>query len=394
VDIEIRQATPEDYPEIARADGISFGYSYTEQDYQDTFAVDPPRYQVAVQDGRIIGTAGEHPFEMTVPGGGQVSVPGVTWVSVLPTHRRRGVLRALMQQLLAGYHEHGYPAAVLTASEGGIYRRFGFGPSTLSVKIAIDRTKVTPLQPVDTAEVRYLPAAEAREPIMELHRRWRLQVPGGLNRTETWWDYLFRDREAHRDGQSEKFYLVHPDGYLAYRSTEVWTDGLPASRCSLVDYRPVTPTAHAALWQVLLGMDLFASIESWEIPLDDPLPFLLDDPRQVRIVASKDGMWLRPVEVSTLLAARSYAVDVEAVLDVEGERVLLSGGPSGASCVPTGRPADGWLDRAALGSIYLGSHRPSTLHRAGLLQLDDPALLGRLDLAFSTERMAAYGTGF
>jgi predicted acetyltransferase len=187
---------------------------------------------------------------------------------------------------------------------------------------------------------------------------------------------------------------VHPDGYLAYRAAEAWTDGLPASRCSLVDYRPVTPTAHAALWQVLLGMDLFASIESWQLPLDDPLPFLLDDPRQVRLVASKDGMWLRPVEVCGLLAARTYSVDVETVLDVDGERVLLTGGPSGADCVPTDRPADGWIGRAALGSVYLGSHRPSTLHRAGLLQLDDPALLGRLDLAFSTERTASYGTAF
>lgn len=394
MDIEIRPATPDDYREIARVDSISFGYSATEEEYQDVFEADPPRYLVAVQDGRFIGTAGEYPFELTVPGGGQLSVPGVTWVSVLPTHRRRGVLRAMMQYLLADYHEHGYPATVLTASEGSIYRRFGFGPSTQSFKMTIDRTKVRPLKPVDLAEVRYLSAAEAREPIMALHRRWQQQIPGALSRTAGWWDHLFRDREVHRNGMSEKFYLVHPDGYLAYRAAEVWDDGLPGSRCSVVDYRPITPAAHAALWQVLLGMDLFTSIDSWEIPLDDPLPFLLDDPRQVRIVASKDGMWLRPVQIPALLAARTYSVDVEVVLDVEGERVLLAGGPSGADCVPADRPADGWLDRAALGSIYLGSHRPSTLHRAGLLQLDDPGLLRRLDLAFCTDRTASYGTAF
>jgi predicted acetyltransferase len=169
---------------------------------------------------------------------------------------------------------------------------------------------------------------------------------------------------------------------------------MPASQCVLVDYRPITSQAHAALWQVLLGMDLFTRIESWEVPLDDPLPFLLDDPRQVRIVASKDGMWLRPVDVCALLGARTYAVDVQAVLDVDGERVLLTGGPSGADCSPTERPAEAWIGRAALGSAYLGTHRPNTLQRAGLLQVDDPALLGRLDLAFGTERMAAYGTGF
>ena len=340
-------------------DGVSFGYSTTEQEYDDIFGVDPPRYLVAVQDGRFVGTAGEYRFEMTVPGGRQLSVPGVTWVSVLPTHRRRGVLRAMMQQLLAGYHAHGYPAAVLTASEGGIYRRFGFGPSTQSVKIAIDRDQVRPLQPVDTSQVRYLSAAEARAPIMDLHRRWRLQTPGALNRTDSWWDHLFNDREWHRNGMSEKFYLVHPDGYLAYRAAEVWTDGLPASRCSVVDYRPVTPTAHAALWQVLLGMDLFGSIESWELPLDDPLPFLLDDPRQVRIVASKDGMWLRPVELLALLAARTLS----------GRRRGGAGGGRRTGpavrrpvrcrvpCRPTGRPTAGSTGPPSARSIWAATGR-------------------------------------
>jgi predicted acetyltransferase len=46
---------------------------------------------------------------------------------VLPTHRRRGVLTAMMQRLLDDAVEHSEPLAILTASEGGIYGRFGFG---------------------------------------------------------------------------------------------------------------------------------------------------------------------------------------------------------------------------------------------------------------------------
>ena len=202
------------------------------------------------------------------------------------------------------------------------------------------------------------------------------------------------DRESHRSGKSEKFYLVHPEGYLAYRAAEQWNDGHAASQCVIVDYCCVSPQAHAALWQVLLGMDLFTTIESWELPVDDPLPFLLDDPRQVRIVADQDGMWLRPVDVCALLAARSYLVDIEAVLDVDGDRVQLAGGPAGASCLPTERPADARIGRSALGSAYLGTHRMNTLRRAGLLQVDDPVLAARLDLAFAAERSADHGTSF
>jgi predicted acetyltransferase len=394
VDIEIRPADPADYREIARLDGIAFGHGYTDEEFDDVFAVEPPEYVVATQGSRIVGVAGHYPFQMTVPGGTAVPVPGLTWVSVLPTHRRRGVLRAMIEYLLTGYHELGYPAAVLTASEGGIYGRFGFGPSARSVKVSIDRSKVSLNRPVDSSAVEFLPPADARSQLMELHRRWRQLTPGALSRTEAWWDHLIADRSARRAAKAEKFYLVHPDGYLVFRPAAQWQDGHSMGRCEVLDYCCLSPSAHAALWQVLLGMDLFTTIESWELPMDDPLPFLLDDPRQVRLVASHEGLWLRPVDLPALLAARSYLVDIEAVLEVDGERVQLAGGPTGASCTSTERAPDVRIGRAALGSAYLGTHRMNTLRQAGLVEVDDPVLAARLDLAFAAERAAKYGTAF
>lgn len=393
MDLQIRQATRDDYPQIARVDSISFGVSYTEQDLADVFEADPPRFLVAVEDGRVVGVAGDYRFRLTVPGGG-LEVPGVTWVSVLPTHRRRGVLRELMRGQLAGYAESGEPAAVLTASEGGIYQRFGYGPASQNVKVSIERRLAVIREPVDTGAVRFLPPELARTRLPELHDRWCELTPGAVSRSESWWDRLFRDRPADRDGLSEKFYLVHPEGYLSYRAGEQWIDGHARNRCVIVDYRCLTPRAHAALWQVLLGMDLFLTIESWELPADDPLPFLLTDPRQVRLTASKDGLWLRPIDVPALLAARRYQLEIEAVLEVAGQRLLLAGGPDGASCVPTDRPSQAVFSLPALASVYLGGHRVRTLARAGQLRLADAGLLGRLDLAFGTDRLPSHGTGF
>ncbi|MGI8668046.1 MAG: GNAT family N-acetyltransferase [Jatrophihabitans sp.] len=394
MDIQIRQAGEADYREIARIDGISFGVSYTEEDFEHIFGEDPPRFLVAVQDDRLVGISGDFRFTMTVPGGGVLDLPGVTWVSVLPTHRRRGVLRALLDEQLAGYAAAGEPATVLTASEGGIYRRFGFGPATQSVKISIERRLATLLNPVDSAAVEFVAAGSARAPITELHRRWSELTPGGLGRSEGWWDHLMRDRPSQRDGMSEKIYLVHPDGYLAYRSAAQWHDGHAANRCVITDYRCVTAEAHAALWQVLLGMDLFTSIESWEVPLDDPLPFLLSDPRQVRLIANKDGMWLRPIDVAAMLSARRYLVPIEAVIEVGDQRVLLEGGPDAARCQPTERAVDVRFSVPALGSAYLGGHRVRTLARAGLVQAENASLIGQLDLALSADRAPAYGTAF
>jgi predicted acetyltransferase len=393
VDIEIRPADKADFAEIARIDGIAFGFSYSEQAFADSFE-DPPELFVATDGGRPIGSAGHFRFDLTAPGGAQLAVPGVTWVAVLPTHRRRGVLTALMNRLIEGYAAEGVACAVLMASEGSIYRRFGYGVASTAVKVSIERRQAKLRTRVDSSAVEYLTAEAARERLPELYRRWQQVTPGAISRSERWWDYLFLDRDYQRAGKSERFYLVHPDGYLSYRAAEKWVDGYPENRCEIVDYRTLTGEAHAALWQVLLGMDLFSTIESWQLPIDDPLPFLLTDFRQVRTVASKDGLWLRPVNLPALLAARRYAVDVEVVLEVSGERVLLTGGPDGAECIPTDRPAELWLDRAELGSLYLGGYRLRTLQRAGLARLDDPQLLDRVDLAFGTDRSPRYGTNF
>lgn len=393
MDIQVRPGTPEDLFDITTVDGISFGYSHTEEDRKD-IAERGIDFTVATENDRIVGVSGDFRFDLTVPGGAKLNVPGVTWVSVLPTHRRRGVLSAMMASLLDGYAANSDACALLTASEGGIYRRFGYGPATQSVRFSIDRRLTRLRTPVDSSAVEFLSVAQARTRLPELHREWERDRPGALSRDERWWKVIFDDPVQHRDGMTERFYLVHPGGYLAYRAQETWENGLPASKCVIVDYKIRTPEAHAALWQVLLGLDLFATIETWQLPIDDPLPLLLTDPRRMQAVAIKDGMWLRPVHLPTLLAARSYQVDFEAVLDVEGERFALSGGPDGAACEPTQRPAELVLDRPALGSSYLGGYPLNTLARAGLVRCEDTALLRRLNLAFGTEQAPDYGTNF
>lgn len=401
VDVEVRPGTAEDHAEILALDGVSFGEHYTEQDAQDAFEVEPPTFVVATVADRIVGVTGHHQFsEMTVPGG-SLAVPGVTWVSVSPLHRRRGVLRALMNRQLSDLAAAGAPAAILTASEGGIYGRFGYGPATSVRRTMIDRRTATlaGAVPESAGQVRFLTAEQARPVLPELHRRWRRQVPGALSRSDSWWDHLFLDREQHRDGMSAKFYLVHPDGYLSYRVKQNWNDGFPAHLCWINDYAISTSDAHAALWQVLLGMDLFGTIESTQIPLDDPLPFLLTDFRQLRTTVLNDGVWLRPIDAAATLAARSYRVEIDTVVQVcdplLGDQTLaLTGGPEGADCRATNQPAQVSFSLAGLGSAYLGGHRLHTLARAGLVRCENAGLLDRLELAFATDRAPFHGTAF
>ena len=73
--------------------------------------------------------------------GGLIRAAGVTLVGVLPTHRRRGILRRLMQAQIDDIHERGEPMAYLWASEDALYGRFGYGIASFSGNVEIPRDR-------------------------------------------------------------------------------------------------------------------------------------------------------------------------------------------------------------------------------------------------------------
>ena len=395
----MRPAVPADFAPIARMDGLAFGYTPTPEDLDDALeAVGIDRFLVATDPARddlVVGATADYRFDVTVPGGASVPVPGVTWVSVAVTHRRRGILRRLMDRQLRDYLELGLAFAVLTASEGGIYGRFGYGPATVVRDVAVDRARTHLSAPVDATAVVAAGADEAREVLPELHRRWCAQTPGAVSRGDVWWRQYFTDRASRRAGMSERHYWVHPDGYVAFRVRS----GDRGPVVSSHDDAIVTPAARAALWQVLLAFDLYTSIETSRLALDDPLPLLLTDPRRVETTSVDDGMWVRLLDVGTALAARTYGTEVDVVIDVTDPlagdgRYRLRGGPDGAVCTRTDAVPDVRVGVAALGAAYLGGHRLGGLARAGAVEAADPALLDRLDRAFLADRAPVHGTGF
>lgn len=389
----LRRANAEDLPAVSELDGRAFGYQHTPDDLEAVGKLwEPERFLLACEDGEIVGVAGSWDMALTLPGGAQLPSPGVTWVAVSATHRRRGILSSLMTELHRGYVAGGHAVSMLTASEGTIYGRFGYGPATVERAVSIDRRRAVVRADVpDPGGVRYTDADGARKHAPDVHRRWCAVAPGAVSRSDRWWDDLLRDPEWRRQGESARFHLTHPDGYAAYR---IGRD----DRCRITDLFAATDDAHVALWRLLLSLDLVETITVGDLALDDPLPFLLTDPRQVRTTAMPDGLWVRVLDVPAALSARRYAVEIDVVLEVpdpfldRGGRFRLRGGPDGATCEPTGAAADAGVEIRALGSMLLGGHRATALARAGLMT--GSGVLRRLDAAFTAEREPRFATHF
>lgn len=406
--IEIRPLAPGDSEGMYRNDGRAFGFQYTAEDLVDRERIhEPDRFLVAVDGGEVVGATGAFSKDLTLPGGATVPAAAVTWVSVAPTHRRRGILRSLMDRQLRDVADRGEPLAILTASEGGIYGRFGYGVASTWRRVRLDtqRAVLVPRPPQGT--VRFVDGQEARRLLPLAYERYRRGQPGALSRNDAWWDFLFLDREPWRHGASARFDVVHldavgnPDGFATYRIATRWDDGQPRSELRLVDFGAATSAAHADLWAFLLGIDLVATIDTWMVPLDDPLPWLLTDWRQVVTTAMNDFLWVRILDVAEALSRRCYRTADRLVLDVgcgfgpaSGGRFVVEGDPAGGSCRRTDVDADLVLDVADLGAVFLGGLPIGALARAGRVEERTPGALVRADAFFGWTRLPHCTTAF
>jgi len=401
VDLELRPIADEEYPAWSRTIERAFGAQPSQQEIEDWRLVFERDRSLAVFDGAdMVATTGAVSFDLTLPGGTVTPVAGVTAVAVRATHRRRGLLRALMERQLDDVSARGEALAVLTASESVIYGRFGYGLASSNAWCRID-TAGTELRrrPDAGGRLRQVESDEAGRAIPAVYDRARTRHPGALSRSARYWQRWFLDREYGRPGgASARFYVLHldadgtPDGYVAYRAKEGdWGHGLADGTVIVEELDAVDDEIEAALWQYVLSIDLVRHVRADARPVDEPLRWRLADPRRLQTAAVFDHLWVRLLDVPAALSARRYPVDGGLVLDVrdpfrpaaEG-RYLVEGGPDGAACQPTDRAPDLTLDVAELGALYLGGVAATTLGRAGRVEERTPGALRTADAFFTS----------
>ncbi|WP_043264346.1 GNAT family N-acetyltransferase [Streptomyces sp. CT34] len=354
---------------------------------------------MAVREGAAtVATGGAFSFGLTVPGGAELPVAGVTAVCVLPTHRRRGVLRSMMRHQLTDVHERGEALAVLTASEPAIYGRFGYGAATRELRMTVDTVRLAApeLPGVDGVRLRLVDPVAAVPDCERVYAQLVPERPGMLARRPGWERQGVLDPESERDGAGMlQCVLAEVDGevrgYARYAVKPEWGGAGPNGQVRVRQIDALDPVAYAALWRYLFGIDLTASVAVRGRPVDDPLPLLVADQRRCRL-GVREALFLRPVDVGAALAARTYRTPVEVVLEVADDfcpwnagRWRLAGDEKGAVCERTADPADLALSVGELGSAYLGGVSLTALARAGLVRELRPGALAAATLAFGSD---------
>jgi predicted acetyltransferase len=417
--LSMRPITPAECRAFWYAIHVSFGERTNDHllerwqalvEYDRTLAVFDPA-------DHIVATAGAFSFDLTLPGATTLPVPGVTWVGVHPTHRRQGLLTQLMARQLEDTQARGEAIATLFASESSIYSRFGYGQATQQCNFEIDRrdARFAGSRTARAAgHLTLIDPEEAGAVFPAVYDRVRRQQTGAVTRSPEFWAMFFQGDAEPAEGFGPMYYVTYSraaadssdriDGVASYRIRPNWQPGFPAHTLQVNELWATTPEAYAGLWRYLFSVDLVGTINAVRRPVDEPLRWLLSDPRRLRVTRLVDELWVRLLDIPAALSARRYPTSDTLVLKVADAfrpqtagTYRLEAEPEGATCtVYSGSDSavDLELEVADLGSAYLGAVSFSALAQAGRVVEARPEALARADLLFSTARAPYCGTPF
>ena len=345
----------------------------------------------AAYDGdRIVGTLRSFATEMTVPGNRQLPVAALSYVAVMPTHRRRGLLSGMLLADLTACRDRGEFASILISSEYRIYGRFGYGAAIDEATWSVDtRRGSIPGEPVGSVE--FLSVDVARQVLPQVFDELRLHRPGEIARPAMRWDLNLGLLALPGRPGWKGWIVLHrnpdgrPDGFVRYLVEDLWVDRDPASTLVVNELAGVSPAVEADLWRYALEVDLIGTVRAATRSPDDLLPWLLTDRRAAKMTQRDDFVWLRILDVAAALGGRAYDRSGSVVLEVtdelglSGGRFALKASSDGATCRPTSASAGLTIPIGVLGSAYFGGVPLRTLAAAGHLDVHDPEALATAD---------------
>lgn len=409
-DVEVRGITDDEIGAYLRCLGTAFhvGSEVTDEriEFSRMYMNDLSRRLGAFVDGALCGTAGSFGAVLTIPGGQTLPTACVTQVTVLPTHRRRGLLRELMDVQLRDAHSRREPLAMLLAAEWPIYGRFGYGPATEAVATIVEASIAQFSDPAPRGTVEVVELSELRELALGPFDLHRLACPGAITRESVMWDLqLGVIRSPVDDAPKNRVRVVHRsgagdiDGYAVYDAAEQWEHNRPKVKLSVDEMIATNDDASTDLWKFLCAVDWVSEVHANVRPIDEDIRHLFVNGRVTRQADRSDNMWLRIIDIPVALAARRYEAPVSVVLDIRddlfgGGRYRLEGDADGATCVPTDEPADVSLGVDVLGAAYLGGGPLAPYVMAGRIEEITPGSVAALDRGLRTSRAPWATTGF
>jgi predicted acetyltransferase len=396
----IRPVTPDEFSGWVAMLEIAAGRRPSEAALAEAHEIYEIDRTLAVFDGdRIVAGGASDRLELTLPGATALPATRITLSGVLPGYRRRGILTSLFAHQLRDLRARGEPLAMFTTTGPGLYRRLGYAPADVAMEVEIETVHgaIESRSAVD-GRVRLLAAGEIPTVLPEVFDRHRRLQPGQVQRTPAFWNIWLTDRPQFRRAEpGERFAAAYEDssgvahGYLTYRLRPGPARDQPVETFVVEDLVAVSDEARVALWGFCLSFQQAVLVTAPNVPIDEPMAWMLTDPRRLRVSRVRDFLWLRLIDVAQALSSRRYAVPGSVVVEVADPtfpmtagRYRLEADELGANCEPTGAAPEIELGVEDLAAAYLGGVSVTTLARAGRVRELRSGAVRRCDAMFAS----------
>ena len=352
-----------------------------------------------------ISTFGHYEKSFNVGGPELIPAHLITEVTVAATHRRQGILTAMMRASLDSAVADGRPVALLTASESVIYGRFGFGIATRSAKYELNSRHGVAFKSSPVGSVVDVDPSKIGDVSASIFARFHAATPGSVDRqssyreyiTGAWGDDITLPNKALRAilYRSES---GQPEGFATYVFNG-W--GWKPPTVTVRNFVAASDDAERELWRHLANFDLIEKVIWSKAPLDTALFHAIADSESLSTTAVGHDLWVRVLDVPRVLGSRTWVRDGEFTLSVNdrwgyatGMYVVAvrDGVATVSRSFDESASADMSLDVAALGSLVLGEVSVSQLVQAGVASTSRS--LVELDSLWATLRRPFCNTGF
>jgi predicted acetyltransferase len=380
--------------------GQVVAYVFAEENFENVaseVAYTLPEWTTCGFDGdRCVATMGTLPFTVRL-NGAAVRMGGVTAVGTLPEVRRQGILRKIMTRGFEEMRDREQAFAILWASMGAIYQRFGYGLASSSVNYSFDpRFGGFETNIETTGSVTMMPKEDAYPIIKQLFIQYATPRNLMIHRSTTLWnaDILRPSKKGqplyiavYRNADGE------PRGHVVYETKHSERDGPgPNQVLTVKDLIHLDMEAYRALWEYVRRHDLAGTIEMSNVGEDEPAPDLLLEPRMLRKRVS-DAIWMRVVDIARAIPARPYGTRAELTFRVPDDRMtpwndgawLMETDGTTTEVRRTDRSPDLEMPVNTLASLIAGHRSATHCSRVGKLSATSARALETADAIFKTD---------
>lgn len=245
----------------------------------------------------------------------------ITDVTVQASHRRRGLMNALMTTDLAEARARGDVFAVLTATDARLYGRFGFGVTATARRLEIESGPKFKLRTEPVGHSVFADPANITALRQQIFETFHTHQFWSVGRANHYWTSGF-DWNAQRaiPQRGAVHFDEHgdPDATLIFSVEE---DGL-----KIVDLIGTSTGAEIELLRLLAHGEAHETI-IWPRCHDPrhPLPWALEDSRVVRTTKEFDTVWVRVLDVVQGVEMRQFDSDGSVTLEIRDRQDFCSG---------------------------------------------------------------------